>query len=96
MGLNTVIYCERHKVHLTSMRGEEGADMQWWFRNHRECFQSGFVKVACDADVSFHQDPEWSEPFEHEDRPDAQRKMERSEAISEARDALQKLILVSR
>lgn len=85
MGINTVIYCIRHEVKNVSMRGEEGADLQWWFREHKECFEDGAVKITNDT-CDYPQD--WPDAIDYDNRPDKERKQQRSAVIRETREAL--------
>lgn len=68
MGINLTWVCEKHKLHHTSLRGEEGIDFQAFVReDHADCFKNGSITVYHDGyfDTSDYQEfwPEW------EDRP---------------------------
>lgn len=65
MGLNAVVTCDKHRVALYMMRGEESADLQRWMREHSED-RGCVMRFYRDAD---HYPQDWPEPWPFEERP---------------------------
>lgn len=65
MGLNVVIACHRHRVQTYMMRGEEPLDLQWWMRNHGDCFAEREIAIYRDCDYY----PKYPQAYEYEQRP---------------------------
>lgn len=73
MGVNLVIVCHEHRVYGYSMRGEEGADAQWWMRAHGDCFKNRKISVYRDQDGFPREEQGFTPAWEHEERPAVRR-----------------------